>query len=141
MTKMKNSRTPIPDDDARRSSCPPFYVSAPGRGEVSPMTALEYLDSLNPKAATRFPFDNRYAARLRQGAVRRGAHPSCSVSLEKLMGRWEYYEGRCAYCGKIADTFDHVKPIFLGGAHIASNLRPACKRCNSSKMHHMVARA
>jgi 5-methylcytosine-specific restriction endonuclease McrA len=104
------------------------------------VTSLERLYQLNPLAESRFPFDNRYAARLRQSAIRRGADPSGVVSIEKLKGRWEYYEGRCAYCGAIAKTFDHVKPIAVGGAHISSNLRPACYTCNLSKGGRRTAR-
>jgi 5-methylcytosine-specific restriction endonuclease McrA len=30
-------------------------------------------------------------------------------------------------------TLDHVIPLTRGGAHTASNLRVACRSCNSSK--------
>ena len=38
----------------------------------------------------------------------------------------------CYRCGKPADTADHIQPIFQGGGNEMDNLRPACRRCNSS---------
>lgn len=41
----------------------------------------------------------------------------------------------CYLCGKAADTIDHVIPIVFA-PHLADdldNLRPACRKCNSSK--------
>jgi 5-methylcytosine-specific restriction endonuclease McrA len=43
------------------------------------------------------------------------------------------FEGRCAYCPATATTQDHLIPLSRGGAHTASNIVPACLRCNSSK--------
>lgn len=40
----------------------------------------------------------------------------------------------CAYCGKDAPlTQDHLTPLVRNGELTASNIVPACKRCNSSK--------
>jgi hypothetical protein len=39
----------------------------------------------------------------------------------------------CAYCGKYADTVDHIIPRSKGGADVAENIVPCCKSCNSSK--------
>lgn len=41
--------------------------------------------------------------------------------------------GRCLYCGRAADSIDHVIPRLAGGPDAADNLIPACKACNSSK--------
>jgi 5-methylcytosine-specific restriction endonuclease McrA len=44
------------------------------------------------------------------------------------------FKNRCAYCDrKTKLTMDHVVPLAQGGDHIASNIVPACTRCNSSK--------
>lgn len=39
----------------------------------------------------------------------------------------------CVYCGKPAETVDHIVPKFKGGQDVAENLVPCCKSCNSSK--------
>jgi 5-methylcytosine-specific restriction endonuclease McrA len=41
--------------------------------------------------------------------------------------------GRCQYCGKKAESIDHVVPRSRGGAHTWENVVAACSRCNSSK--------
>jgi len=45
------------------------------------------------------------------------------------------YDGRCAYCGEIADpiTQDHLIPVSRGGNHTLTNIVPACQPCNSQK--------
>ncbi|WP_252441998.1 HNH endonuclease [Pseudonocardia humida] len=45
---------------------------------------------------------------------------------------------RCAYCGKRADTIDHVVPRSRGGAHSWDNCVAACRSCNSRKADHLV---
>lgn len=51
----------------------------------------------------------------------------------KLRERVFAIHGRTCYrCGAFADSVDHITPVALGGGHELSNLRPACKRCNSS---------
>jgi 5-methylcytosine-specific restriction endonuclease McrA len=42
------------------------------------------------------------------------------------------YDHRCWICGNKPDhlTLDHVKPRKYGGSIHASNLRPACGKCN-----------
>lgn len=44
------------------------------------------------------------------------------------------YRHRCAYCHKRRPlTMDHVIPLTRNGHHTASNILPACRRCNSKK--------
>lgn len=51
-----------------------------------------------------------------------------------IMQRFEVYGNACAYCGLTGRLeVDHVKALDNGGRHILSNLRPACRTCNSSK--------
>jgi 5-methylcytosine-specific restriction endonuclease McrA len=65
------------------------------------------------------------------------ANAAGECSKEQWQARVEFYGGKCWLqlegCTGIADTMDHVIPLALGGANWASNLRPACKHCNSSK--------
>jgi 5-methylcytosine-specific restriction endonuclease McrA len=42
-------------------------------------------------------------------------------------------EYMCAYCGRKADTVDHVIPKSKGGTEEKTNLVACCKRCNSVK--------
>jgi 5-methylcytosine-specific restriction endonuclease McrA len=45
---------------------------------------------------------------------------------------------RCAYCGKRADTIDHVVPRSRGGTHTWDNCVAACRACNSRKADRLV---
>jgi 5-methylcytosine-specific restriction endonuclease McrA len=45
---------------------------------------------------------------------------------------------RCAYCGKRADTIDHVVPRSRGGTHSWDNCVAACRTCNSRKADRLV---
>lgn len=44
----------------------------------------------------------------------------------------------CAYCGKRADTIDHVVPRSRGGTHCWENCVAACRSCNSRKADRLV---
>jgi len=46
---------------------------------------------------------------------------------------FEHWKSRCAYCGKHADTLDHVVPRHKGGLTVKENLVSCCRRCNGSK--------
>lgn len=41
--------------------------------------------------------------------------------------------GPCAYCGGLAETWDHVVPLSKGGANSRENLAPSCHPCNRRK--------
>ncbi len=45
---------------------------------------------------------------------------------------------RCAYCGGVADTVDHVRPRSRGGSHAWDNVVAACRRCNHRKADHLL---
>ena len=45
---------------------------------------------------------------------------------------------RCAYCGKRADTIDHVVPRSRGGTHSWDNCVAACRLCNSRKADRLI---
>ena len=46
--------------------------------------------------------------------------------------------GRCQYCGKKAESIDHVVPRSKGGPHTWENVVAACSRCNSSKRDRLL---
>lgn len=52
------------------------------------------------------------------------------LSRPALMQRDDY---RCAYCGKRAETIDHVVPRSRGGGHSWENCVACCARCNHRK--------
>ena len=49
----------------------------------------------------------------------------------------EHFNCTCVYCGNNYElhqlTIDHVKPKSKGGEDIATNVVPACQRCNQEK--------
>lgn len=52
-----------------------------------------------------------------------------------LMRRDGYH---CAYCGRRAETIDHVIPRSRGGAHIWENCVASCKPCNHRKADRLL---
>jgi 5-methylcytosine-specific restriction endonuclease McrA len=46
--------------------------------------------------------------------------------------------GRCQYCGKKAESIDHVVPRSRGGEHSWENVVAACSRCNSYKRDRLL---
>lgn len=57
--------------------------------------------------------------------VRRSA-----LSRRAVFARDDY---RCQYCGKHADSIDHVLPRSRGGPHTWENVAAACRPCNLTK--------
>jgi 5-methylcytosine-specific restriction endonuclease McrA len=39
----------------------------------------------------------------------------------------------CSYCGEPSEHFDHIEPLYRGGADEPENLTRACRRCNFAK--------
>lgn len=77
---------------------------------------------------------SRRASNARRRA-RRVTPPGIIASQAIVEQRMAYYGYKCWMCGGPFEHVDHVKPLAKGGLHIASNLRPACARCNLSKHH------
>lgn len=42
-------------------------------------------------------------------------------------------QGKCQYCGKSAESIDHVIPRSKGGAHAWDNVVGCCRKCNTYK--------
>ena len=53
-----------------------------------------------------------------------------------LMRRDNY---RCAYCGRRAETIDHVVPRSRGGQHVWENCVASCTICNHHKADRLLA--
>lgn len=47
-------------------------------------------------------------------------------------------DGRCQYCGKPAESIDHVIPRSRGGEHTWENVVAACTRCNTLKRDRLL---
>jgi 5-methylcytosine-specific restriction endonuclease McrA len=45
---------------------------------------------------------------------------------------------RCQYCGRRADSIDHVVPRSRGGRHSWDNVVAACRACNVRKADHLL---
>jgi 5-methylcytosine-specific restriction endonuclease McrA len=43
------------------------------------------------------------------------------------------YKNTCAYCGRVANCLEHIKPVKLGGGTTKKNCVPACFSCNKAK--------
>lgn len=80
----------------------------------------------------RNPEANRAKAR-RYAERKAGADGACSDI--QLQARIDLYGGLCWVpgCGKVYEAIDHVIPLAKGGSAWPANLRPICKRHNSSK--------
>jgi 5-methylcytosine-specific restriction endonuclease McrA len=82
-------------------------------------------------ARHRFATDADYRYRRRSRASRRRHVAAVPPSGEELIA--EHFGGRCAYCAKPADTYDHIVPVSRGGVTDIYNIVPACRSCNSKK--------
>jgi 5-methylcytosine-specific restriction endonuclease McrA len=68
------------------------------------------------------------------GTVRREAKAAGDLTPEQWEAIVRFYVGRCGYCETARATQqDHMDPITGGGKHTASNVVPACERCNYRK--------
>jgi 5-methylcytosine-specific restriction endonuclease McrA len=85
--------------------------------------------SRNWRAAN--PDKERELGRRREARKRQAL--SIPFNVGQLAARMAYWGNRCWMCGGEAGTVDHVIPLAAGGPHCLSNLRPACRSCNSSK--------
>lgn len=81
----------------------------------------------------------RIANWVRRSAIRSQSITGHPLTPEALWNRFEVYGWRCRYC-KVALTAktcegDHRIPISRGGLNCASNIVPACRKCNVSKLN------
>lgn len=103
------------------------YYSLP---EVQLRRSAYYSD---PDRKARYRDVDRARRARREAAVRSAA--TAEFTAEDLMFRLSMFAG-CWICGCDLSGglhIDHVKPLSKGGAHMLSNLRPACPECNIRK--------
>lgn len=83
----------------------------------------------------------RDGGRVRQARLREkgGGDPDRWAAIRVPILRRDGY--MCAYCGRRADTVDHVTPKSKGGSHDPDNLVACCKRCNMLKGNRTMAQA
>ncbi|MGH9247511.1 MAG: HNH endonuclease [Acidimicrobiales bacterium] len=70
--------------------------------------------------------------------VRVPYHRRVAVSRRAVMAR---DASSCQYCGRPADSIDHVVPRSRGGAHVWENVVAACRPCNLRKRDRLVQEA
>jgi 5-methylcytosine-specific restriction endonuclease McrA len=57
-----------------------------------------------------------------------------NYTIEQLKSAREYFDNKCAYCGKEKKLEqDHFIPLSKGGEYTINNIVPTCRSCNSSK--------
>lgn len=81
----------------------------------------------------RFQNPEKYANYVRRRRFRKATGFVSQYSLQELQLKMHYWGYKCWMCGGSFDCVDHVKPLKHGGKDCLSNLRPACKPCNSKK--------
>lgn len=93
----------------------------------------------NQEDRERYASDRRYREKRRQKtyARKRNIDP-VSLYIISLFTDYNSDSPECVYCGNIADTWDHVKPVSKGGNSDVRNVLPACSSCNSSKNNRHV---
>jgi 5-methylcytosine-specific restriction endonuclease McrA len=47
-------------------------------------------------------------------------------------------QGKCQYCGKAAESIDHIIPRSKGGDHTWENVVACCRRCNTYKSDRLL---
>ena len=59
----------------------------------------------------------------------------CTLTRTEWMEIKDHFGHRCAYCNRTMERLemDHVIPLSKGGVHTASNIVPACRKCNARK--------
>lgn len=91
----------------------------------------EAIDARVREYCERKPEVRRHAQNNRRAKIRDSM--VVKFSAEDLALRMSYFGNKCWMCSGPFEHIDHVKPISKGGSHMLSNLRPACRSCNSSK--------
>lgn len=69
----------------------------------------------------------------RQRERRRGSSTARGYTSQWQRTARQHYGQPCHWCGRPADTADHLVPKAKGGTDDEANIVPACRSCNSSR--------
>jgi len=83
-------------------------------------------------SAYRVKLNKARRAQKRASAVTSEVEKITAKTFDEILAE---YSNQCWICSVELDVvqWDHVHPLSKGGAHVRSNLRPACKDCNGRK--------
>lgn len=97
------------------------------------------------KEFTKMREDNQYCSkkcvgRMRDSLRSKANNESGAITINEWHEILEWHGYRCAYCFEPSTSLemDHVIPFSKGGPHDASNIVPACRPCNQSKLNRSV---
>jgi len=95
----------------------------------------ESMNASGRKWVKNHPEKARLKNEKRRARILNGVIDGDALTLEQWNDTIEYFDHRCAYCGRQLEklTIDHIVPLSRGGAHTKENVVPACRSCNSSK--------
>ena len=60
------------------------------------------------------------------------------LEMEDVHNIITFYNGKCAYCGVVAETLDHPFPLRNSAPNVPANVLPICKACKNTKKNHDV---
>lgn len=69
--------------------------------------------------------------RAQKRAEKKGLVPT--LTLEAWLATLYRHRLRCFFCGGVADSLEHKRPLWAGGNTTVENCLPACKPCNQSR--------
>lgn len=110
--------------DIARASCRAWYAANKAKHKAISIACR----AAKPDLYALLHRNSSHRRRARQNGATMHKFSAADIAL-----RVAAFGDKCAYCGADWAHLDHVKPLFLGGPHCLSNLRPACVTCNSKK--------
>lgn len=126
-----NRKWRLENRDVKRATNKAWYENV-GRGRITPEKRQEANARWRGNNPERFAELNRLNVKRRRARMKQAQ--VLPFTPEQLAARIAFYGGMCWMCRTSPfEHLDHVKPVSKGGAHMLSNLRPACAECNLSK--------
>lgn len=117
-------------DDSVKLNARAYYAA--NRVRINAKAAQRRASSASVRQGYRDRYASDPAPFIARSAARRAL--TGGVTTAEVRAVLASCDGRCAYCFALAPLeLDHIVPLASGGMHVASNLAPACRRCNRSK--------